>query len=68
MKLTQKSKFKGHSHFFTPHHYSHRNEHPQTRHNGYLDMLISSLWPKNSSECGKKCRKQSLKKWVNALI
>ena len=23
MKLTQKSKFKGHSHLFKPHHYSH---------------------------------------------
>ena len=29
MKLTQKSKFKGHLHFFKPHHYSHRERHPQ---------------------------------------
>ena len=39
MKLTQKSKFKGHSHLFKPHHYSHRNRHPQ----GAMDTLICSF-------------------------
>ena len=46
MKLTQKSKFKGHLHSFKPHDYSYRDRHPQNRGNGYLDMLIWSLWPK----------------------
>ena len=46
MKLTEKLKFKGHSHFFKPHHYSHRYRHPQNRGNEYLDMFLRSLWPK----------------------
>ena len=45
MKLTQKAEFKGHSHFLKPHHYSHRDRHPENRGNAYLDMLIWSLLP-----------------------
>ena len=54
MKLTQKSKFKGHLHSFKPHDYSHRDRHPQNRGNGYLDMLIWSLWPKYCLKSAKK--------------
>ena len=46
MKLTQKLKFKDHSPSFKPHDYSYRDQHPQNRGNGYLDMLIWLLWPK----------------------
>ena len=54
MEFTQKPKFKGRSHFRKPQHYCHRKRHPQNRGNGYLDMLIGSLWPKNRSKSAKK--------------
>ena len=47
MKLTKKLKFQCHLYLFKPHHYSHRNRYPRDRGNGYLDMLIWSLWPEN---------------------
>ena len=62
MKLTQKLKFKGHSHFIKPHHYSHRDWHPQNRGNGYLDMLIWSPWPKKLIKKGQKVTKTIIKK------